>query len=121
MTFVTDLGLDMILPMQDEETGAEPRVLHASISDPYLLLIRDDASVFIAQMNSDDELEEVEKPEGVLTSTKWVSGCLFTDRTGVFGEGKAESRDKNILMFLLSNSGGLHVSHMSHMMLSFLD
>lgn len=96
--------------MQDEETGAEPRVLHASISDPYLLLIRDDASVFIAQMNSDDELEEVEKPEGVLASTKWISGCLFADATGIFGEGKAESGHNNIFMFLLSNSGGLQVS-----------
>ncbi|CAN8101264.1 unnamed protein product [Discula destructiva] len=104
-----DLGLDMILPMQDEETGAEPRVLHASISDPYLLLIRDDGSTFIAHMNSDDELEEIEKPDGLLTSTKWVSGCLYADTAGVFVDDKAENADKNILMFLLSSSGGLHV------------
>lgn len=99
----------MILPMQDEETGAEPRVLHASICDPYLLLIRDDASVFIAQMNADDELEEVEKPEGVVTSTKWISGCLYVDTTGVFSHKKAENGSKGIFMFLLSNTGGLQV------------
>lgn len=101
----------MILPMQDEETGADPRIIHASISDPYLLLIRDDGSIFLAQMNSDDELEEVEKPEGVLTSsTRWMSGCLYTDSTGVFGVGKAENADKKLFMFLLSHNGGLHVS-----------
>lgn len=100
----------MILPMQDEETGAEPRVTHASIADPYLLLIRDDASAFLAQMNSDDELEEMEKPAGVLTSTKWVSGCLYADTAGVFGEGKIDNADKTILMFLLSNTGSLQVS-----------
>ncbi|KAG6368515.1 hypothetical protein INS49_002725 [Diaporthe citri] len=69
-----DLGLAMILPMEDEETGAEPRVLSASICDPYLLLIRDDSSALVAEMSSDDELEELEKPEGKLRSTKWVSG-----------------------------------------------
>lgn len=95
--------------MQDEETGAEPRVLQASICDPYLLLIRDDASAFIAQMNSDDELEEVEKPEGVLTSTKWISGCLYADTTGVFGQEKAGNEAKTIFMFLLSNTGSLQV------------
>lgn len=100
----------MILPMQDEETGAEPRVLHASICDPYLLLIRDDSSAFVAQMNSDDELEEVEKPEGVLTSTKWVSGCLYADTKGVFGQKAVEDGQKSIFMFLLSNTGSFQVS-----------
>lgn len=99
----------MILPMQDEETGAEPRVLHASICDPYLLLIRDDATALVAQMNSDDELEEVEKPEGILTSTKWISGSLYVDTTGVFGEEKTRNEAKKIVMFLLSNTGGLQV------------
>lgn len=99
----------MILPMQDEETGAEPRVLHASICDPYLLLIRDDSSAFIAQMNSDDELEEVEKPEGVLTSTKWVSGCLYADTKGVFGQKAVEDGEKSIFMFMLSSTGSFQV------------
>lgn len=99
----------MILPMQDEETGAEPRVLHASICDPYLLLIRDDLSAFIAQMSSDDELEEIQKPEGILISTKWVSGCLYADTTGIFGQENAEVGAKSIFMFLLSNAGSFQV------------
>lgn len=100
----------MILPMQDEETGAEPRVLSASICDPYLLLIRDDSSAFVAHMNSDDELEEVEKAESTLTSTKWVSGCLYADTAGIFGDLQAEKKDTNIFMFLLSAAGALQVS-----------
>lgn len=100
----------MILPMQDEETGAEPRVLSASISDPYLLLIRDDSSAFVAHMNSDDELEELEKTESALTSTKWVSGCLYADTTGLFGETQEDPGAKKIVMFLLSNTGALQVS-----------
>lgn len=106
----SDLGLDMILPMQDEETGAEPRVLSASICDPYLLLIRDDSSAFVAHMNSDDELEEVDRTDSALPSTKWVSGCLYDDTTGAFGQAPKEPGDRKIVMFLLSSTGALHVS-----------
>lgn len=99
----------MILPMEDEETGAEPQVLSASICDPYLLLIRDNSSALIAQMSSDDELEELEKPDGKLRSTKWVSGCLYSDRTGVFGDQQQHGEQKRIYMFLLSSTGSLQV------------
>ncbi|KAJ9151821.1 Protein cft1 [Pleurostoma richardsiae] len=107
-----DLGLDQILPMLDEETGAEPRVISASISDPYLLLIRDDSSTFIAQMNKHDELEELEKEDDKLLSTKWLTGCLYADIHGVFDEAQTDKGIKsgeNIIMFLLSSSGALYV------------
>ena len=107
------LGLDQILPMLDEETGAEPRVLSASMSDPFLLLIRDDASAFIAQMNNSCELEELEKQDETLLSTKWTTGCLYADSynnfTG-FQNDKGTKTGENILMFLLSSSGALYVS-----------
>jgi hypothetical protein len=98
--------------MLDEETGAEPRVLSGSIADPFLLLIRDDGSVFVAQMDSSYELEEVEKNTGPLTTTKWASGCLYTDSTGVFRETQGEkgADGEKIMMFLLSSTGALHVS-----------
>ena len=101
--------------MLDEETGAEPRVLSASIADPFLLLIRDDGSVFVAQMDSSHELEEVDKVTGPLTSTKWASGCLYTDSTGVFREARGETGagGEKIMMFLLSSTGALHVSRVS--------
>lgn len=99
--------------MLDEETGAEPRITSASIVDPYLLLIRDDSSVFIAQIDSDNELEEVAKPDGPLKSIKWSSGCLYNDTQGAFQAtigGQHQSDDcHRIMMFLLSSTGALHV------------
>jgi len=99
--------------MLDEETGAEPRVVSASIADPYLLLIRDDSSAFIAHIDSNNELEELEKDDGVLTSSKWLTGCLYVDKTGLFsdvplsnGVGSTES----VIMFLLKDNGALFVS-----------
>jgi cleavage and polyadenylation specificity factor subunit 1 len=100
--------------MLDEETGQEPRVNSASIADPYLLLVRDDSSVFIAQIDNNLELEEVEKEDKTLTGTKWLTGCLYVDTNGVFAEEapkKGASPRESILMFLLSASGALHVRH----------
>lgn len=96
--------------MQDEETGLEPRVLSASICDPYLLLIRDDSSAFLAQMNADDELEEMDRTDSPLTSTKWLSGCLYADTTGIFSKADGDSATPSIVMFLLSSAGALQVS-----------
>src|ERR1700761_7388085 len=99
--------------MLDEETGAEPRVVKASIADPFLLLIRDDSSVLVAQIDSSHELEELERACKTLISTKWLTGCLYTDTAGVFAENptdKGVKSGENILMFLLAQNGALHVS-----------
>ncbi|KAM0342432.1 hypothetical protein ACHAPU_009619 [Fusarium lateritium] len=106
-----DLGLTQILPMLDEETGAEPRVTSASIADPYLLLIRDDNSIFLAQIDSNNELEEVEKMDTTLQNTKWHAGCLYTDTKGAFQPNTSDkgAEAEKIMMFLLSSAGALHV------------
>lgn len=98
--------------MVDEDTGAEPKILSASMTDKYLLVIRDDASAFVAEMNKDFELEEIEREDETLTSTKWATGCLYHDTTGAFSE--TDSTADNILMFLLSEAGQFHVrQHLS--------
>jgi cleavage and polyadenylation specificity factor subunit 1 len=110
---VLDFGLSQIVPMLDEETGAEPRAVSASIADPFLLILRDDSSVFVAQMDSSNELEELDRDDATLTTTKWLTGCLYADPSGVFAEevaGKGVKPAQSILMFLLSASGALHVS-----------
>jgi cleavage and polyadenylation specificity factor subunit 1 len=116
-----DLNLSQILPMLDEETGAEPRVISANIVDPYLLLIRDDSSAYLASIDKNNELEEVEKEDAFLVSTKWLSGCLYRDHSGIFG-GQAErgsKKEEDILMFLLSAAGALYVSsHILHTLIT---
>lgn len=98
--------------MLDEDTGAEPRIEYASIVDPYILLVRDDASVFIAKMDNNLELEELEKDNAALLSKKWITGCLYEDKFGVFlttPSDKGTGLGKNIVMFLLSKTGALYV------------
>ncbi|KAI1282991.1 CPSF A subunit region-domain-containing protein [Xylaria sp. FL0933] len=111
-----DFGLSQIVPMLDEETGAEPRIDYASIADPYILLVRDDTSVFIAKIDNNLELEELEKDDTSLTSKKWITGCLYEDKFGVFLRNlndKGTKYGENIVMFLLSKTGALYVYALS--------
>ncbi|ERS96867.1 hypothetical protein HMPREF1624_07076 [Sporothrix schenckii ATCC 58251] len=102
-----DLGLSQILPMVDEDTDVELKILSSSMTDEYLLVIRDDASAFVAKMNKDFELEELEREDEPLTSTKWATGCLYHDTIGAFSDNA--SGEGNILMFLLSEAGQFHI------------
>lgn len=83
--------------MEDEETGAELRIISASFADPYLLVLRDDSSVTLLQADGNGDIEEIEA-EG-LKSTRWLSSCLY----------KPPSADGNAVAFLLNDEGGLHV------------
>ncbi|POS84108.1 hypothetical protein EPUL_003312 [Erysiphe pulchra] len=107
-----DLGLAQIIPMYDDDTGAEPKILSASFADPFLLLVRDDSSIYVAQCDDSNELEEIEKLEKSLQTTKWVAGCLYNDHTGVFSLEQVDKNftsRQNVLLFLLSAEGGLHI------------
>jgi cleavage and polyadenylation specificity factor subunit 1 len=98
--------------MFDDNTGAEPKIVSASFADPYLLLVRDDASVLILVSDESGEIEECDRSEALL-STQWLSGCLYTDRDGVLVASKENIRNSqkpDILMFLLTAEGCLQVS-----------
>ncbi|TQS38506.1 hypothetical protein Golomagni_00986 [Golovinomyces magnicellulatus] len=108
-----DLGLAQIMPMCDDDTGAEPKILSASFADPFLLLVRDDSSIFVAQCDENNELEEIEKVEQILLNTKWLAGCIYKDIAGVFASAQVEKKDttrgKDVMMFLLSAGGALYI------------
>ena len=99
--------------MYDDDTGAEPKIVSASFADPYLLLFRDDSSIFVAQCDDNNELEEIEREDDALLATKWLTGCLYTDSTGAFATSqpdKGQNVGETVMMFLLSAGGALHVS-----------
>jgi hypothetical protein len=109
--------------MFDDDTGAEPTIVSASFADPFLLLLRDDSSVFVAHCDDDNELEEIEREDDKLLSTKWLSGCLYADPTGAFANiqsDKGQKPSENIMMFLLSAGGALYVSPWSGPLLFLL-
>lgn len=103
----SDLGLSQILA--EDETGAELRVVSASIVDPYVLLIRDDASIYLAACDKHNDLEEMAREDDALLANKWLSGCLYKDVTGTFSSGKKDT----VIMSLLNTEGALFVSSLN--------
>ncbi|KAK9769716.1 putative CPSF A subunit region-domain-containing protein [Seiridium cardinale] len=107
-----DFGLSQILPMVDEETGAETRVVNASIADPFLMLVRDDSSILVAKIDKNLELEELEREDDNILSTKWLTGCLYEDKNGIFANVQTDRGAKpgeNVVLFLLSGHGALYI------------
>lgn len=109
--------------MFDDDTGAEPTIVSASFADPFLLLLRDDSSIFVAHCDDNNELEEIEREDDILLSTKWLSGCLYADSVGAFANVQSDKGRKPgevIMMFLLSAGGALYVSSLSRLSLFLL-
>lgn len=98
--------------MFDEETEVETKIVSASLADPFLLLVRDDASIFVARCDDDNDLEEIERTDDTILTTKWLSGCLYTDITCSFTQPETDkglAEGENVIMFLLSAEGALYV------------
>lgn len=93
---IVELNMNEILPMEDEESGAELRIIGSSFADPYLLILREDSTVKVFKASDSGEVEEVEC--SALSSTKWLSASLFQS-----------SFLSDIFAFLLTPDGGLEV------------
>lgn len=98
-TYDENLGLSQIIPMTDEETDAELKIIHTSCCDPYLLVIRDDSRVQVLQVDKNGDVEPLESDDTALTEQKWLSGCLYA---GVLTDGKPAA-------FLLRDDMSFHI------------
>lgn len=94
--------------MLDENTDEELKVVAVSFCDPYLLILRDDSSATIFEINDAGELEELDRGDGILAS-EWLSGCLYCP-TG---------NDAKTMAFLMTSQGSLRVSRSVDVFLSF--
>lgn len=98
-TYDQDLNMDQIISM-DDEGGEEVRIINASFSDPYMMVLREDSVVKLFKANESGEVEDVEASG--LTSTRWLSASLFKSSTL-----------NDVFAFLLTPEGGLHIFAMS--------
>jgi cleavage and polyadenylation specificity factor subunit 1 len=98
----TELNMEQIIPMEDEETGNELNIINASFADPYLLIQREDSSVKIYKASGDGDVEDVEATG--FSSIQWLSASLF--QSSVFTE---------VFAFLLTPEGGLRIFAMSQL------
>ena len=101
-TYDVDMKLSQLLAVEDEETEIELRVQHASFMDPYLLIIRNDKSIVLFKVDSDGELEELEKRDELAQKT-WTSGSVHAWSV----------RGSDASLFLLSQRGALVIFSVS--------
>ena len=106
-----DFSLSQIFPLNEEDSDNGPLVISACFVDPYLLLVRSDKSIRLLKADESGDLDELEQREG-LKDGQWVSGCMYEDSNDAMRlEYPEDENDEvgNVLLFLLSAAGGLHV------------
>ncbi|KAJ5915359.1 hypothetical protein N7466_011292 [Penicillium verhagenii] len=98
-----DLGLAQIYPIWDEDTDEERTAVSASFADPYLAILRDDASLLLLQTDASGDLDEVSLSDEMIKS-KWHSGCLYFDKHQSFNalNSNSSGTEGNVLLFLLN-------------------
>ncbi|KAJ9305483.1 hypothetical protein DTO217A2_5012 [Paecilomyces variotii] len=103
-----NLGLAQIYPVWDEDTSDERVVVAASFADPYLVILRDDATLLILQADASGDLDEVPLPEEV-SSGRWLSCSLYDDKQSVFSQAPSTESTNNFLLFALNSECKLFI------------
>lgn len=101
-------GLSQILPIVDEEEGQTAKAVKASFLDPYLVIVKDDATLSLYKADRKGELDELDVPENL--SSNILSASLFNDCEDYFQTSrliKAGHPDTGLLLLLLSKDGVL--------------
>jgi cleavage and polyadenylation specificity factor subunit 1 len=101
------LGLAQIYPVWDDDSSDERVAVSASLADPYLAIICDDSTLLLLQADKSGDLDEV-TVDGL--NQKWLSACLYSDKTGFFAHPEDHSFPNGIFLFLLSPDYQLYVS-----------
>ena len=106
------MGLAQIYPVWDEDTSDERVAVSASFVDPYIAILRDDATLLLLQADDSGDLDEAVLNNDI-TGIKWLSCCLYCDKTGIFSsdnQDSASTATADMLLFLLSADCRLFVS-----------
>ncbi|RAK91343.1 cleavage and polyadenylation specificity factor subunit A [Aspergillus costaricaensis CBS 115574] len=106
-----DLGLTQIYPIWDDDTNDERMAVSASLADSCLAILRDDSTLLFLQADDSGDLDEVVLGEDV-ASGKWISCCLYSDKTGLFSSidrTLSEPVKNDMFLFLLSHDSKLFV------------
>ncbi|KAL5365766.1 CPSF A subunit region-domain-containing protein [Aspergillus floccosus] len=103
-----DLGLAQIYPVWDEDTSDEHPAVSASVTDPYVAILRDNSTLLLLRVDDSSDVDEVELPEDI-AAHKWLSCSLYLDKTGVFASNTKGLQQNDMLLFLLGQDCRLSI------------
>jgi cleavage and polyadenylation specificity factor subunit 1 len=96
---VTDFGLEQIIEMHDDVNDVDLRIIRASFCDPYVLVLREDGSIMILELDKKSG-ELVEMSSGDSLDGEWQAGYLY----------KPFETESKPLAMLMNSRGSLKVS-----------
>lgn len=86
----------------------------ASFSDPYLVILRDDATLLILQADASGDLDEVTLPEEI-NEARWLSCSLYRDTQSFFSSSASAENAGSFLLYALNSDCKLFVGNPSIM------
>jgi cleavage and polyadenylation specificity factor subunit 1 len=97
----------------DEDTDADAKAIGASFADPYILILKDDSSIFLLKTDKKGELDEIDLGPD-LSQGKYTSAVLYCDQQGIFtgrksGQGTPLTAELCCFMALLSQDGSFSI------------
>jgi cleavage and polyadenylation specificity factor subunit 1 len=88
----------------------DPKVIAATFAEPYIVLLRDDSSVIILNLDDDGELQDL-AVFGSISRTRYCSAALYDDTNDIFQLSRDDvDEPTSVLLFLVDVDGCLCVS-----------
>jgi cleavage and polyadenylation specificity factor subunit 1 len=97
-----ELGLAQIYPIWDEDTDEERIAISASLMDPFIAILRDDASLLLLQADESGDLDEVALSDDI-SNLKCRSICLYKDKYHTFTSASNSVDGGDTLLFVLTS------------------
>ncbi|KAJ5242364.1 Cleavage/polyadenylation specificity factor A subunit C-terminal [Penicillium citrinum] len=115
-SYDAELGLSQIYPIWDEDTDEERVAVNASLVDPYIAILRDDASLLLLQADASGDLDEVSLPDDI-ANVKCRSICLYHDKKHTFtATSRGDAGDAgDMLLFLLTSDHKISIIRLPDM------
>ncbi|CAI7579676.1 unnamed protein product [Penicillium manginii] len=114
-----ELGLAQIYPIWDEDTDEERIAISASLMDPFIAILRDDASLLLLQADESGDLDEVALSDDI-SNLKCRSICLYKDKYHTFTSASNSVDGGDTLLFVLTSDHKILIIHLPDMKQLFL-
>ncbi|KAJ5099106.1 hypothetical protein N7532_006107 [Penicillium argentinense] len=113
-SYDSELGLAQIYPIFDEDTDEERVAVSVSFVDPFVVILRDDASLLLLQVDESGDLDEVALSDEI-SGLQCRSVCLYNDKNQTFTSAPNTADSDSTLLFILTSEFKISIIRLSDM------